>query len=112
MQASTRSSSTEHWRLIIDTDGVAWLALDKADASVNSLSRGVMEELGAKLEILEKTPPRALILTSSKQGFIAGADIKEFVGLETPEQAYRMIRDGQLLLDRLAALPCVSVAAI
>ena len=36
-----------HWRLEIDADGVAWLALDKGGASTNSLSREVMEELDA-----------------------------------------------------------------
>ena len=36
-----------HWRLETDADGVAWLTLDKAGASANSLSRDVMEELDA-----------------------------------------------------------------
>ena len=46
--ASTASRST-HWRLETDADGVAWLTLDKAGASTNSLSRDVMEELDAML---------------------------------------------------------------
>ena len=72
-----------------DADGVAWLTLDKAGASANSLSREVMEELDALLPALEASPPKALIITSAKHGFIAGADIKEFVGVQRRMQASR-----------------------
>lgn len=111
MQAPAANRST-HWRLVTDSDGVAWLALDKAGASANSLSREVMEELAAILGDLAKGLPRALIVTSAKRGFIAGADIKEFVGIRTPEQAYELIRRGQEVLDQLAALRCPTVAAV
>ena len=66
-------------------EGVAWLTLDKANASANSLSRDVMEEFGSLLARHRGSPPRALIITSAKHGFIAGADIKEFVGVQTPD---------------------------
>lgn len=111
-EATSAASSAAHWRLQNDADGVAWLVIDKANAAVNSLSREVMEELDAILTRLDKTPPKALIVTSGKTGFIAGADIKSFVGLESPEDAYQMIRQGQLVIDRLAGLRCVTVAAI
>lgn len=111
MQAPAANRST-HWRLVTDSDAVSWLALDKAGTSTNSLSREVMEELAAILDDIAKAPPKALIVTSAKRGFIAGADIKEFVGIRTPDQAYELIRRGQLVLDKLAALPCPTVAAI
>jgi 3-hydroxyacyl-CoA dehydrogenase / enoyl-CoA hydratase / 3-hydroxybutyryl-CoA epimerase len=111
MQAPAANRST-HWRLVTDADGVAWLALDKAGASTNSLSREVMEELAAILGDLTRAPPKALIVTSAKRGFIAGADIKEFVGIRTPDQAYELIRGGQEVLDQLAGLACPTVAAI
>lgn len=111
-EATSAASSAAHWRLQTDVDGVAWLVIDKANAAVNSLSREVMEELDAILARLDKSPPKALIVTSGKTGFIAGADIKSFVGLESPEAAYQMIRQGQLVIDRLAGLRCVTVAAI
>lgn len=101
-----------NWTTTTDEAGVAWLTIDKAGASANSLSRAVMEELGAKIADLERAVPKALIITSAKQGFIAGADIKEFVGIQSPDEAFAMIREGQLLLERLAALPCITVAAI
>jgi 3-hydroxyacyl-CoA dehydrogenase/enoyl-CoA hydratase/3-hydroxybutyryl-CoA epimerase len=112
MQATPAPNATAHWRLTKDNDGVAWLTIDKAGASVNSLSRAVMEDFSTILEQIERAVPRAVIVRSAKQGFIAGADIKEFVGLRTADEAFQMIRSGQMLMDRFAALPCVTVAAI
>jgi 3-hydroxyacyl-CoA dehydrogenase / enoyl-CoA hydratase / 3-hydroxybutyryl-CoA epimerase len=106
------NKKSTHWRLETDADGVAWLALDKAGASTNSLSRDVMEELDAMLAEVARALPKALIVTSAKRGFIAGADIKEFVGIRTPDQAYELIRQGQQVLDKLAALPCPTIAAV
>jgi 3-hydroxyacyl-CoA dehydrogenase / enoyl-CoA hydratase / 3-hydroxybutyryl-CoA epimerase len=106
------NKKTTHWRCETDADGVAWLALDKAGASTNSLSREVMQELDAMLGEVAQSRPKALIVTSAKRGFIAGADIKEFVGIRTPDQAYELIRQGQQVLDKLAALPCPTIAAI
>ena len=106
------NKQTTHWRGEIDADRVAWLAMDKAGASTNSLSREVMAELDAMLTELAQAQPKALIITSAKRGFIAGADIKEFVGIRTPDQAYELIRQGQQVLDKIAALPCPTIAAI
>jgi 3-hydroxyacyl-CoA dehydrogenase/enoyl-CoA hydratase/3-hydroxybutyryl-CoA epimerase len=111
MPNATAAAAT-NWSRTSDADGVVWLILDKADASANSLSRSVMEELDSHLEAIERQRPPALIITSAKSGFIAGADIKEFVSIQTPDQAFALIRAGQQVLERLAALPCVTVAAI
>ncbi|HEY5807562.1 MAG TPA: 3-hydroxyacyl-CoA dehydrogenase NAD-binding domain-containing protein [Povalibacter sp.] len=113
MLTPSGAHAASHWTVTADPVGVTWLTLDKRDASTNSLSRGVMEELNAHIEQFHQSPPKALIIASGKKGgFVAGADIKEFVGLESPDEAYAMIRQGQQVLDRLAALPCVTVAAI
>lgn len=111
-EATSAASGAPHWRLETTADGVAWLVIDKTDAAVNSLSRDVMEELDGILATLTRAPPKALIVASAKKGFIAGADIKGFVGLSSPDQAYDMIRQGQRIIDKLAALRCVTVAAI
>ncbi|MDY6949131.1 MAG: 3-hydroxyacyl-CoA dehydrogenase NAD-binding domain-containing protein, partial [Pseudomonadota bacterium] len=111
-EVTSAASGATHWRLEQEASGIAWLIIDKANAAVNSLSREVMEELDAILTALTRTPPTALIVTSAKNGFIAGADIKGFVGIDSPDQAYDMIRQGQQVIDKLAALRCVSVAAI
>jgi len=102
-----------NWRLDIDDDSIAWLVLDRAGSSANTLGRPVMEELDACLAEIEARRPRALVVRSGKDnGFIAGADISEFTGLADVEQAYRLVRSAQQVLDRLEALPCPTVAAI
>lgn len=103
----------KHWQLTRDEKGIAWLALDQADTSTNTLGSEVIRELSGVLDALEREMPQALIVFSrKKKGFVAGADIKEFTGLKTPDQAYDLIRNGQQVLERLAALPCPSVAMI
>lgn len=105
--------TTTHWRLDRENDGIAWLRIDKADSGVNVLSRPVLEELAAVLEPFAKDPPRGLIVYSGKSsGFIMGADINEFTKIADPDEAYRLIRLGQQVFERLEALRCPTVAAI
>ena len=102
-----------HWTLKIDAEAVAWLALDKQGSSANTLGREVMQQLDACLAQIEQAQPRAVVLSSAKEGgFVAGADITEFGGLTDAQQAYELVRTGQQVLDRLEALPCPTVAAL
>jgi 3-hydroxyacyl-CoA dehydrogenase/enoyl-CoA hydratase/3-hydroxybutyryl-CoA epimerase len=109
----TPSPEAGHWSWSIDADGIGWLGADRAGASTNTLSRAVLESLNQRLEDIERARPRGVVLFSAKaNGFVAGADITEFKGLTTPEQGYALIRGGQQVLDRLAALSMPTVAAI
>jgi len=100
-------------RIETDAEGIAWLTLDKADASANSLNAEMLQEAAEVLAALEKNPPRGLVIRSGKRsGFVAGADINEFTTLESIEQAERLTKAGQSVIDRFEALPCPSVAAI
>ena len=102
-----------HCRLETDTEGIAWLTLDKADASANTLGSEMLQEADEVLRRLEAAPPRGLVVRSAKRsGFIAGADINEFTTLRSVEQAETLVRAGQSVIDRIEALPCPSVAAI
>jgi 3-hydroxyacyl-CoA dehydrogenase/enoyl-CoA hydratase/3-hydroxybutyryl-CoA epimerase len=106
-------AETPNWRIEKDADGIAWLCFDKAGASTNVLSGEVMQELGERIKDLEDMKPRGVIVYSGKKsGFIAGADIKEFTGLKTPDDAFKLIRGGQMVLDRLEQLPCPTAAVI
>src|SRR5687767_4096630 len=101
------------WKMERDADGIVWLNLDKPGVSANVLSRNVLTELGQLLQPLATDPPRAIVIRSAKaSGFVAGADIKEFTGLKNATDAYELIRAGQLVFDKLEALPCPTVAAI
>lgn len=102
-----------NWQISRDNDGVAWLIFDKPDSSTNVLSGSVMIELEDRLNDLLAHPPKALVVKSAKKnGFVAGADIKEFTGLASPTQAFDLIRRGQLVLDLLERLPFPTVAAV
>src|SRR5579862_1701485 len=101
------------WRLELDADGVAWLTIDRPGTSANALSGSMFAEFEPLLARFEREPPRALILISAKKsGFVAGADIKEFTGLNDESSGYTLIRRGQQAMDRLEALKCPTVAAV
>ncbi len=104
---------SQHWKTNTDDAGIVWLCLDKLDASANVLSSEVMLELNEILEPLEKTPPKGLIIYSGKPGsFVMGADIKEFVGIDSEDLAYELVSQGQQLFNRIEDLKCPSVAVI
>lgn len=106
-------TSSRHWHRRVDHDGVCWLSLDKAGASVNVLSQDVLTELDAELATLHREKPRGLVILSGKStGFIAGADVKEFGGLQSAAQGAELAARGQALLARLGALGVPTVAAI
>ena len=107
------NTSLMHWSLDTDTDGLAWLTLDKHDASTNVLSEDVLDQFVAYLERLERTPPRGLVIRSAKpNGFIAGADVRAFTPIASREQALALIQRGQCAFDRLEALPFPTLALI
>ena len=104
---------TQSWSLEIDADRVAWLKLDTPGASTNVLSGIVLRDLAARLADLAARPPAGVVIRSAKpNGFIAGADIKEFLKIRTPEEGYALVRAGQDVLQALEDLPCPSVAAL
>ncbi|MGI9239032.1 MAG: 3-hydroxyacyl-CoA dehydrogenase NAD-binding domain-containing protein [Woeseiaceae bacterium] len=104
---------SKHWKTNTDDNGIVWLCIDHADASANVLSSEVMLELNDVLEPLEEKPPRGLVIYSGKaRSFIMGADIKEFVGIESEELAFELVSQGQELFNRIENLNCPSVAVV
>ncbi len=101
------------WSLDVDADRIAWLTCDMPGSSTNVLSAVVIQDLAAALTQVAAQKPVGLVVCSAKRsGFIAGADIKEFVDIRTPEEGYALVRAGQTVFDQLDALPFPSVAAI
>jgi 3-hydroxyacyl-CoA dehydrogenase/enoyl-CoA hydratase/3-hydroxybutyryl-CoA epimerase len=98
---------------VIDEDNVAWLHFDKQGSSANVLSARILEAFYEELLELMERAPRGLVIVSDKaNGFIAGADVREFALLENRDQALAAIQRGQEVFDRLAALPFPTVALI
>lgn len=103
----------KHWNLESDSDGIAWLRIDKADSSANVLSTEVMMELDTVLKALQANTPRGFVVYSGKaSGFVMGADINEFTSIDTTERAYEVTRLGQQLFDKIEHLGCPTVAAL
>ncbi|MBD1401759.1 3-hydroxyacyl-CoA dehydrogenase NAD-binding domain-containing protein [Pelovirga terrestris] len=102
-----------HWRMERDQDDIAWLTLDRADSGTNSLSGEVVEELDAVLSALAEKLPKALVIRSGKgNGFIAGADVREFTRITDRDQALALIQRGQAILGRIERLPLPTLALI
>ena len=110
--SETSAASGPQWSLEIDPQRVAWLCFDQPGASANALSRIAMEQLAARLDEVATAAPRGLVITSGKSGFIAGADVREFGQVASPEEAVPFIRAAHAILNRLEALPFPTVAAI
>lgn len=102
-----------HWRPERREDGVLVLQFDRADAPVNAFSQDALIELADALERIAIDPPKGVVIASAKaSGFIAGADLKEFQEFDRKGTVDDAIRRGQDVFQKLAELPCPTVAAI
>ncbi|TAL93924.1 MAG: 3-hydroxyacyl-CoA dehydrogenase [Rhodanobacter sp.] len=102
----------KHWQTHED-DGVVTLTLDRADSSVNAISRAVLDELEQIVERLAIDMPVGVIIHSAKaSGFAVGADLREFVEYARQDSVRENIKHGQCVYEALAQLPCPTVAAI
>ncbi len=102
-----------HWRPEARADGVLMLWFDRAESSVNTMSGPVLAELDSLLERIALEPPKGMVIASAKRaGFIVGADIHEFESIAREGRVLDAIERGQRILERLARLPCRTVAAI
>lgn len=108
-----KANSQSIWLRSDDQQGLAWLALDVADTSTNTLTDEVLEALAGELDKLEASPPRGVVFCSAKaSGFIAGADINRFREKLSEDEIFRHIRQVQDLFSRIEALPCPTLAMI
>src|SRR5438034_7024399 len=102
-----------HWTIERDADGIAWLVFDKAGTATNTFSVDVFDELRAVLRELSSAPPKGLVIRSGKDsGFIAGADIQEFEGVKTVDDALAIVRRGWDAFNELAAVPYPTLALV
>jgi len=88
-------------------NGVAVLTL--ANGKVNALSGALVAEIDAAAEELTDSPPSAVIVSGGDRIFAAGAEISEFGGLD---EAKVIGPEIHAAFDRLAALPCLVIAAV
>lgn len=102
-----------HWKTSESGDGVVILSLDRANSSVNAISRAVLDELELIVERLAIEKPAGVIIHSAKPGgFAVGADIKAFVEYARHDTVLENIEHGQRVYESLARLSCPTVAAV
>lgn len=103
----------QHWKLKLE-NGVFWLGFDRKDASVNTMSTEVLDELNDILhEVNADADKKGLIIYSAKaKGFIAGADVHQFSKFTKPEEISDMLQKGQSVFAKLEQLPIPTVALI
>jgi 3-hydroxyacyl-CoA dehydrogenase / enoyl-CoA hydratase / 3-hydroxybutyryl-CoA epimerase len=102
-----------HWKTGEGDDGIVTLTLDRANSSVNAISRAVLDELEQIVERLAIEKPAGVIIHSAKpSGFAVGADIKAFVDYARHDTVLENIEHGQRVYESLARLSCPTVAAV
>src|SRR3954452_25422369 len=107
------ASSAADPGLLALEDGIAWLRLDDPGKKVNTLSTRLFAWFEDQVARVERERPEGLVIYSGKpDGFVAGADLEELLALTDPMDVIAMLRRGHDLMERLAALPFPTVAAI
>lgn len=103
----------QNWQQTIDDNHVLWLTIDRQGSAVNSLNRAVIQELDDILDHSIDSSIAGIVIRSGKpSGFVAGADIEQFVALKNEEEAFDLIRQAQHVFDKLADLKIPTVAMI
>src|ERR1044072_3680722 len=92
--------------------GIFTVTINRPD-KLNALNKDVMNDLEAVMREIEDTPEvRGVIITGAGQkGFVAGADISEFIGLNSGE-GMDLARRGQDIFFRIENCSKPVVAAV
>lgn len=103
--------------LDIDSDKIAWLTFDLPGSKVNLLGSETMRLLDRRVSELESRiatgQPVAVVIWSGKpKTFIAGADVREFAGVDSAAEAKAKSAEGQRVFRRLSRLTVPVIAAI
>lgn len=93
-------------------EGIATITFNRPKA-LNALNSALLEELSHALDDMAADEDiRVLILTGAgDKAFVAGADITELANCNAL-QAKQFARQGQLVINKIAALPIPAIAAV
>src|SRR5438270_13761551 len=97
-----------------DSDGSAVLVLDVPDRAYNVFNLQVLSDLEGALDAVAADGhiPLLVLRSGKKSGFLAGADLHEFLKIKDLAAARALSERGQRLFDKLADLPMTRVAEI
>ncbi|MDQ2890778.1 MAG: fatty acid oxidation complex subunit alpha FadJ [Gemmatimonadota bacterium] len=95
-------------------DGIAVLTMDLVDEPVNKITRAVRQTMIELFDRIDRDESisGAVIISGKADNFLAGADIDEFTQLKDAEDAERLSRDGQALVEHFEKSRVPFVAAI
>jgi len=100
----------------VSTDeGLFNLVFDNPGSSVNTLNQATLAELRQALDALSQQQPlQGLVISSTKSGFIAGADVTEFHQMFARDEAdiQTALAEMNQIFNALEDLPCPTVSAI
>ncbi len=97
--------------LLAKSEGIATLSFNRPE-KLNAMSREMAGEVGEAITAIAQDPTiRVLVLAGQGRAFMAGADIKNFLGME-PLTARRFAERAQALLNRLESLEIPVIAAV
>ncbi|BAO44665.1 3-hydroxyacyl-CoA dehydrogenase NAD-binding domain-containing protein [Thiolapillus brandeum] len=103
----------KHFHLQQDEYGIAWLTFDSPGKAANVLTGEALEEFDTQLVTIAQSHPKGLVIQSGKKnGFIAGADVKAFARIGSPQEAQALILRVHDIFRRLEALSFPTVALI
>src|SRR3954453_15177580 len=97
-----------------NNDGSFVLLLDVPGKPVNVINRQLLADLGAALAAVAAQPrvPVLVVRSAKKAGFLAGADLNEFLAIGDATQARALSAAGQEAFDRLEKLACPTVCVL
>ena len=98
--------------LQVESSEIAILKVDRPQVR-NALNWQAMEDFSSRVEDAHNLPGlRALIITGSKQAFIAGGDLKALADFPRAADGLRLSQGMSAALRRLEALPCPTIAGM
>src|SRR3990167_4167453 len=104
----------KNWKVEQDDHGITWLYFDRENSPVNTFNVPVLMELDHLIDQLAqaKECKGVIIASAKKSGFIAGADIEQFVKVKDQTEAYDFIKRAHDIFNKLEKLPMPTVAMI
>lgn len=104
----------ENFSVSTDDRGVTVVSLNVPGRPLNVLDHLVMTELDQIVHDLESGSDIKLVVfqSSKESGFLAGADVSTIAGIESANEALRLIEAGQTLFQRIEWLPMPTIAVI
>jgi 3-hydroxyacyl-CoA dehydrogenase/enoyl-CoA hydratase/3-hydroxybutyryl-CoA epimerase len=102
------------WQTEIDKQQIFWLTLDKKNSAVNTLDVETLKEFETILnDIASRHEIKGLVIRSAKAaGFIAGADVTQFLKLADAKEAMELVLQAQRIYNQLENLSIPTIALI